>query len=734
MKNKKIKFWASLLTIAPISTFAVTVNNSTSSLKNNVLNTNNSSLLLEKNNVSKLLEKNNVSNWKEYEIDAIQIGAIEGKITFIELDNTNEIIVKSFSDDFLSNDLDFTQPGLKSGHVIIDGIEKTIVGFANSCCWQCSHDAIKGKVTLPSTTKNEYLDVIVFEDQKQIESIDFSLINTDNNIFELPIGFCNGCSLLKTIIFPHNLQKLDIGTAAFKSTKIESIVFEDSIEELTVGSMAFQNCSELKTVKLPINHSKNANVSVLHSTFKGCTKLRNINLQNIRFYGDSAFCGCSSLESLEFLWTHEAINNFDTQFGPNCFNGCDVKGEDFILPANTTFVGDSAFCGNIYTGNLYIPSKLKLEQAEITNIFSKRIEWLSFKTDANGLIYSKEKTVDGLKYQKIFYGFGNIEQSKKYVKDEFVIEDDTTFIATAALDYLESQNTKVILPDSIQQIGKQLPVNLYSENNVIYGYDKNNKNKVAVISSMPNCDPKSREHEIIDFQLKGIKIIADGAFQYIKLVDQVWDADSLIYIGSSAFINQNAVFGKLSLDSLCKIGVEAFENSTFNEIYLGHAKQLKEITDFAFSGCKKLTKMVLPESLEQIHSGAFKSCSGLTGDLIIPQNVKWIWSSAFEDCFNLNGNLYFKSNDWFSIGTWAFKNTNFKNIYISMDPNNVSEKSFWPSERWLSNNDTYGDEGFRVHVKANFIKAIRDSGIISVERIENFLSGFGWAQIIEDIK
>ena len=725
MKNKKIKFWASLLTIAPISTFAVTVNNSTNSLKNNVLNTNNSSLLLE---------KNNVSNWKEYEIDAIQIGAIEGKITFIELDNTNEIIVKSFSEDFLSNDLDFTQPGLKSGHVIIDGIEKTIVGFAYSCCSQCPYDAIKGKVTLPSTTKNEYLDVGVFQDQKQIESIDFSLINTDNNIFKLPIKFCNGCSSLKTIIFPHNLQKLDIGTYAFCSTKIESIVFEDSIEELTIGTSAFENCFELKTVKLPINHSTNANVSVLHSTFKGCTKLRNINLQNIRFYGDKAFYGCCSLESLEFLWTHEAINNFDTQFGPNCFKECNVKGEDFILPANTTYVGALAFCGNIFTGNLYIPSKLNSEQAETMNMFGEHIWFSSFKTDADGLIYSKEKTVDGLKYQKIFYGFGSLEQTKKYAKDELVIENDTTFIATGALDCLESQNTKVILPDSIQQIGWQKTENLYSENNVIYGYDKNTKNKVAVIASMRDDGPERHKHEIIDFQLKGIKIIADNALGNIKLVDQVWDADSLIYIGSDAFNNQNTVFGKLSLDSLCKIGDSAFRNSTFNEIYLGHAKQLKEIAASAFSGCKKLIKIVLPESLEQIDSSAFESCSGLTGDLIIPQNVKRILSSAFEDCFNLNGNLYLKSNDLFSIGNSAFQNTNFKNIYISMDPNNVSETSFWPKKHWLTNDDIYGDEGFRIHVKANFIKAIRDLGTISVEKIENFLSGFGWAQIIEDIK
>ena len=60
-----------------------------------------------------------------------------------------------------------------------------------------------------------------------------------------------------------------------------------------------------------------------------------------------------------------------------------------------------------------------------------------------------------------------------------------------------------------------------------------------------------------------------------------------------------------------------------------------------------------------------------------------------------------------------------------MDPNNVSETSFWPKKHWLTNDDIYGDEGFRIHVKANFIKVIRDSGIISVERIENFLSGFG---------
>ena len=48
MKNKKIKLLTSLLTIAPISTFATIVNNNANSLKKTILENSNSSKLLEK--------------------------------------------------------------------------------------------------------------------------------------------------------------------------------------------------------------------------------------------------------------------------------------------------------------------------------------------------------------------------------------------------------------------------------------------------------------------------------------------------------------------------------------------------------------------------------------------------------------------------------------------------------------------------------------------------------------
>ena len=60
----------------------------------------------------------------------------------------------------------------------------------------------------------------------------------------------------------------------------------------------------------------------------------------------------------------------------------------------------------------------------------------------------------------------------------------------------------------IKQVNSQVFIDIFTKYN-----DKNTKNKVAVISSKRDYDPGSpiHLHEIIDFQLKGIKIIADNA-------------------------------------------------------------------------------------------------------------------------------------------------------------------------------------------------------------------------------
>lgn len=54
----------------------------------------------------------------------------------------------------------------------------------------------------------------------------------------------------------------------------------------------------------------------------------------------------------------------------------------------------------------------------------------------------------------------------------------------------------------------------------------------------------------------------------------------------------------------------------------------------AFSGCRNLTAVHLPESLDYIGSGVFENCLGLTS-MVIPDAVYYIGGQAFSGCANL---------------------------------------------------------------------------------------------------
>ena len=61
---------------------------------------------------------------------------------------------------------------------------------------------------------------------------------------------------------------------------------------------------------------------------------------------------------------------------------------------------------------------------------------------------------------------------------------------------------------------------------------------------------------------------------------------------------------------------------------------IKIIGNGAFSGCEKLTSVILPFSLTTIGDDAFNWCSNLK-TITIPENVKTIGEKAFFDCSNL---------------------------------------------------------------------------------------------------
>ncbi len=61
---------------------------------------------------------------------------------------------------------------------------------------------------------------------------------------------------------------------------------------------------------------------------------------------------------------------------------------------------------------------------------------------------------------------------------------------------------------------------------------------------------------------------------------------------------------------------------------------MRKIADAAFSGCKRLEKVILPSSLENIDRFAFYACESLT-EILIPEKVREIGTDAFGKCDRL---------------------------------------------------------------------------------------------------
>ena len=77
------------------------------------------------------------------------------------------------------------------------------------------------------------------------------------------------------------------------------------------------------------------------------------------------------------------------------------------------------------------------------------------------------------------------------------------------------------------------------------------------------------------------------------------------------------------------------------------------IGNYAFNGCSSLTNITIPDNVTRIGEHAFNGCSSLT-NLTIPNNVTSIGDCAFDDCSSLTDITM--PNSVTIIGGYAFKN------------------------------------------------------------------------------
>ena len=108
----------------------------------------------------------------------------------------------------------------------------------------------------------------------------------------------------------------------------------------------------------------------------------------------------------------------------------------------------------------------------------------------------------------------------------------------------------------------------------------------------------------------------------------------VIAIGHRAFDGRSDIIGTVVIpDTVIEIGTSAFGScSGLTSIRIPDG--VTEINNYMFSGCSGLTSIDLPDGLKLIGKYAFSNCSGLT-NIDIPDSVTSIGSSAFYLCKSL---------------------------------------------------------------------------------------------------
>ena len=239
-------------------------------------------------------------------------------------------------------------------------IPKGVTSIGYSAFERCS--ALKSIIIPEGVTK---IDVETFWNCSSLESI-----TLPDGITTIDLQAFYGCSSLQNIIIPESVTEIE-NDAFTKCTSLRSIIIPKNVT--TFGWGMVRDCTSLESITLPegitmVGYSFDKNwlpslkifVSKLASSDGRCLivdgKLMTFAPAGLTEYaipegvttiGDSAFSGCTSLESITIPEGVTTIEN-------SAFFGC-TSLKSVVIPEGVTTIGNSAFFGCTSLKSVVIP-------------------------------------------------------------------------------------------------------------------------------------------------------------------------------------------------------------------------------------------------------------------------------------------------------------------------------------------------------------------------------------------
>lgn len=483
-------------------------------------------------------------------------------------------------------------------------------------------------------------------------------------------------------------------------TSLVKVVVADSVQ--SIGEKAFYECANLKDIAFGADSKLN---NIGYRAFWECTGLTNITIpQNVKSIADSAFYGCSNLNAvntndvaswcaIEFAsrdanplyYAHNLyvdgvliskleVPDGTTSIGANNFYGCNNITE-LVVPDSVTFIGFGAFegCNNIQKVTLPFVGE------------------------------SRDKIAWKYHFGYIFGATQNKHNNEKVPSVlTTVIVTDTKLVASYSFLYCSNitnitikEGTEVIEQYAFKDCTKlssiTLPsslVSLYAstfENTAYYNNQSNWSDGWLYLNNILLQASATSSFVIKD----GTTFIADYAFSDIHTLSALTIPDSVTTIGEYAFQNCTALTTVTIPRNVKYLTGTAFSGCTAlqslsvdsdNQVY--HSKDnclistatktlvvgcknstiptdgsVTSIGRYAFSNCKQLTDIIIPDTILKIGDWAFNGCVGLTS-ITLPKNLLEIGEYAFINCENLQ-TVKFEANTKLTvIGKGAFYQCN----------------------------------------------------------------------------
>ena len=487
----------------------------------------------------------------------------------------------------------------------------------------------------------------------------------ENNIKELYIP--NNVEFIGYASFWNNpLEKVTlpfIGETSFNGYRetLNSIISSDLVTELTInGGIIYQDTFDYmpKLTKLTISN----NIYFVEAGFEYDDENRLAKFPSLKYneYENGYYLGNSSNNYLVYVKPIDASLsvsiNPNTRFGTGVYDDIlfldnnvyylptdtnehfiavgikDLTVKEVIINENTFYLGEDLFRYAVDLEKIVLPDSLKQIREDIF-IYNHKLKELVLPYLAS------TPTCEKLYELADLHG-GHYVGNKNYLNDLNKLTINSGIIGANAIMSVadRTRNLEVVIGSGVTEIADYAFKSAYNDYTSI-------KLTFAEDSSLTRIGNHAFESsDFSNFILPNSLVsIGDYAFSNMDRITTFTIPNSVTSIGVGLFKGcvklETVIFEEGSL--ITSIPNETFYN--YNGGNSGYSKLstvilpegIKEIGDFAFSGCEKIINFVFPTNLEKIGNDSFSYCRKLEVVDLLNTKLNSIGDNAFSYCFNL---------------------------------------------------------------------------------------------------